>query len=90
MDTEFAKTEEVALDLDQLLADLDTPGKFPEDAIRMCQRHRDVVTPRLIDVMRRAAGLCRQGEQPDGNAHLFALYLVWEFEAAEAGLPFVS
>jgi hypothetical protein len=77
--------EPTALDLDALMADLaDGYGRFPEASLRTCQQHRELVVPRLIEVLRDTTESARQNIAPEGNAHLFAFYLLAEFEAREA------
>jgi hypothetical protein len=73
------------IDLDQLMAELDTGmEEFPEGVLRRAQANRDLVAPRLIEVLRSATAAARNGEVPEGNAHLFALFLLAEFRAREA------
>ena len=62
--------------------------RLPEAALRTCQQHRELVTPRLIEVLEDAARLGKQGIVREGNAHFFAIFLVTEFEAKEA-LPVI-
>jgi hypothetical protein len=71
--------------LDALIGELDAAmGHLPEEALRTCQRHRELVTPRLIDVLAEAVRLGREGTVRAGNAHFFALFLLTEFQAKEA------
>ena len=77
------------VDLDALIGELDAAMDYlPEEALRTCQRHRELVTPRLIDVLAEAARLGREGTAREGNAHFFALFLLAEFQAKEA-LPVI-
>ncbi len=73
-------------ELEAILAQLDAEysGKLPRDAIRAAQRRREEITPGLIDLIRKATETVRGGNTPKGTGHLFALYLVTEFEAQEA------
>ncbi|HUG91637.1 MAG TPA: DUF1186 domain-containing protein, partial [Planctomycetaceae bacterium] len=63
--------------LDEIIAELDLPytGKLPEQAIRAAQQRREEITPRLIELIRKASDAIRAGGSPEGNGHLFALYL---------------
>jgi uncharacterized protein len=73
------------VDLDQLIRELDAAyDRFPEHALRACQQRRDLVTPRLIDVLQEAARVGCEGSIREGNAPLFALMLLAEFQATEA------
>jgi len=73
-------------DLDTILAQLDAEysGKLPRQAIRAAQGRREEITPGLIDLIRKATESVRAGNAPKGNGHLFAMYLLTEFEAQEA------
>ena len=89
--TELASAVEsrTEIDLDALIAALDAGWDvLPEEALRTCQAHRELVTPRLIGVLEEAVGLGREAEFREGNAPLFALFLLAEFESKEA-LPVV-
>lgn len=78
-----------ALDLDAILEELDASySTLPEEALRTCQRERERVTPLLIEVLQDAVHLGQQGIIRDGNAPLFALFLLAEFQASES-LPVV-
>jgi hypothetical protein len=73
------------IDVNQLIDELDDAYTyFPEDTLRACQQHRELVIPRLIDVLREAAELGRDGTEREGNTPFFALYLLAEFQAGEA------
>jgi len=73
-------------DLDTIIAELDAEytSKTPEQALRAAQRRREEITPRLIDLMREATEAVRAGNDPPGDGHLFALFLLTEFEARDA------
>jgi hypothetical protein len=58
--------------------------RLPEEALRTCQRHRELATPRLIAVLQEAARLGKEGQVREGCAHDYALYLLTEFRATEA------
>jgi hypothetical protein len=78
-----------AIDLDDIIRRLDAAyGRLPETALRACQAHREQVTPRLIEVLRHAVRLGQGGAVRRGNAPIFAIFLLAEFEAIEA-LPVV-
>jgi hypothetical protein len=73
--------------MDDIIAELDQVynGKLPEGAIRAAQQRREEITPRLIDLVRKATDAVRSGGRaPPGNGHLFALYLLTEFSARSA------
>src|SRR5579872_2260356 len=74
--------------LDDIIAELDRDcrRKLPESAIRAAQQRREEITPRLIDLIRKATDAVRSGAAPGGDGHLFALYLLTEFRA-KAALP---
>ena len=77
------------VDLDALIRELDAGwDRLPEEALRTCQRHRELVTPRLIEVLQEAGRLGREGIVREGSATTYALYLLTEFRAKEA-LPAV-
>ncbi len=72
--------------LDEIIAELDAEytGTLPEKALRAAQRRRDEITPRLIELLQQATQEVRDGNIPNRNGHLFALYLLTEFRAKEA------
>ncbi len=73
--------------MDEIIAELDQVynGKLPERAIRAAQQRREENTPRLIDLIRKATEAVRSGGgAPPGDGHLFALYLLTEFDAKYA------
>ena len=73
------------LDWDIVRRELDEGlDRLPEQALRTCQRHSELVTPHLIEVLQEAVKLGRGGKVREGNAHFFALFLLTEFEAKEA------
>jgi len=79
------RDQQTALDLDALIRELDAGmDRLPEEALRACQQHCEVVTRRLIEVLQEAVRLGREGTVREGNAHFFALFLLTEFEAKEA------
>ncbi|HEV7280661.1 MAG TPA: DUF1186 domain-containing protein [Pirellulaceae bacterium] len=73
-------------DLVEIMRQLDAgkQGDFPEVALRMSQRHREEITPHLIEAIRSATERARNGDIAEGNAHFFAAYLLTEFQAKEA------
>jgi hypothetical protein len=74
-----------AVNLDQLIADLDSGyERVPSEAIRAAREHRDLIVPRLIEVIREATAAARDGHPPEGDAHFYALFLLTEFQAKEA------
>ena len=76
---------EPALDLDQLIADLDEAiDTVPVEAIRAAQRHRELVIPRFIQLLRESAEKVAAGDRMQGNSQVFAMLLLTEFRATEA------
>ena len=72
---------------DEIIAELCLPhtGRLPVRALRAAQRHRDAMTPRLIEVIRQATESVRKTTSaPQNDGHLFALFLLTEFAAQEA------
>jgi hypothetical protein len=85
----FAGQQPAELDLEAVIRELDAGvDRLPEEALRTCQRHRELVTPRLIEVLAEAVRLGREGTVREGNAHFFALFLLTEFQA-KAALPVI-
>ena len=83
VDTERLADEELV----GLMAELDeADGWLPEGAIVRLRELRDLAVPWLIEALRNATALAREGRTPTGNAHFFALFLLAEFRAKE-GLP---
>ena len=75
----------VELDPESILCEIDAGmDELPEAALRACQRHREVMTPRLIKVIEEAVRLGREGTIRKGNAPLFALFLLTEFQVKDA------
>src|SRR5436305_2223237 len=84
---EMSPAREVSgsVDLDQIISDLDAGyDQLPVEAIRAAREHRELIVPRLVQLIRDAAAAARAGNPPEGNAHFFALFLLTEFEAKEA------
>ena len=71
--------------IDQLVAELDREytGTLPEEALREAQRRREEITPHLVQLIQKATETVRGGENPRGDGHLFALFLLTEFQAKE-------
>lgn len=72
--------------IDQLVAELarEYTGTLPEEALREAQRRREEITPHLVQLIQKAMETVRDGENPRGDGHLFALFLLTEFQAKEA------
>jgi hypothetical protein len=80
-----ASSRTIAAELDRIVADLDAGVKtLPLDALREAREHRDLMVPRLVEVLRNTASAAREGNIPDGNAHFFAIFLLTELQAEEA------
>lgn len=74
-------------DLDRIIAALDVDSLFeiPESAVRAAQRYSTEITPRLIDLLRKAAAIMRNDDdEMPGTGHLLAFLLLTEFRATEA------
>lgn len=72
-------------ELDRIVMALDKVGrKIPVDAIRQAREHRDLMVPRLIRVLRETTSAAAGGYVSKGDAHVFALLLLSEFQAGEA------
>ena len=73
-------------DLDAIIAGLDVEydGKLPAEAISAAQRCREKITPRLIALLQKAMAAARAGKEVLSNGHVFAMYLLAEFQAKEA------
>jgi hypothetical protein len=84
---EAAASRAIDSELDRIVAHLDAGvEKLPIDAIYEAREHRDLMVPRLIEVLRDATAAAREGAVPEGNAHFFAVFLLTEFRAEE-GFP---
>jgi hypothetical protein len=82
---ETAAAHAIAGELDRIVAELDAGfRRLPVEAIHETREHRDLMVPRLIEVIREAAEAARDGDMPEGNAHFFAVFLLTEFQAEEA------
>jgi hypothetical protein len=79
------QTEQMPVNVDDLIRQLDEAyDNYPGQTLRECQRHRELVLPRLIEVLHEAARLGKEAVAREGNAPVFALMLLGEFEAPEA------
>ncbi|MFI5381502.1 MAG: DUF1186 domain-containing protein [Tepidisphaerales bacterium] len=77
----------VPFDPERIIAELNSGRRhLPEGAIREARLHRDVMVPRLIQTIQNATAKVRAGDNLEGNARFFALFLLGEFKARE-GLP---
>lgn len=75
----------IEAELDRIVAELDVGFHvLPEDAIREAREHRDLIVPRLIQVLQDVVAQARAGKIPEGQAHFFAVFLLTEFQAKEA------
>lgn len=85
-DISHSETSQAAsIDLDAIIRELDAGiDELPEVALRQCQRHSELVTPRLIETIEEATRLGKEGTVREGNAHFFALLLLTEFRAKQA------
>jgi hypothetical protein len=77
------------VDVEQLIRELDAAyNNFPEATLRACQANRELVIPRLIEVLEHTVRVGQEGAVRVGNTPIYALFLLAEFEALEA-LPLV-
>ena len=58
--------------------------ELPVAAIREVQEHRDIFAPRLMGSLEQAVSRVRNGDEPEGEASFFALFLLTELEVPEA------
>lgn len=78
-----------SIDVDQLIRELDAAyNRLPEEALRACQANRELVTPRLIEVLQDTVRVGQEGAVRTGNAPIYAMFLLAEFEASES-LPVI-
>jgi len=77
----------IAAELDRIVAELDAGiGRLPVKAIREVREHRDLMAPKLIQVIKDATSAAQAGNVPRGNAHFFAVFLLTELQVTE-GFP---
>jgi hypothetical protein len=89
LSTRSDSIESPAIDLDEIIRQLDAAyNRLPKNALHACQAHRELAIPRLINVLQDAVRLGQDGAVRAGNAPIFALFLLAEFEATES-LPVV-
>lgn len=75
----------IKTELDRIVTELDASGRIlPVGAIREAREHRDLMVPRLTQVLREAITAAREGNIPQGNAYFIGLFLLTEFQAREA------
>jgi hypothetical protein len=80
-----AAVHAIDAELDRIVAELDEGvERLPEEAIREAREHRQLMVPRLMQVLKEAISAARAGERPKGNAPFLALFLLAEFKAQEA------
>ena len=84
MDLELISATENAIDPEALVQSLHGKNGLPEEALRKCQRHRELVTPYLIRSIEEANARVRAGGESETEAPWIAYYLLWEFRAKEA------
>lgn len=75
----------IEIGLGSIVRDLRVPdGVLPEKAIRQAQKHRELIVPRLIQIIEEAAATATLDEPYEDNGHFFAVFLLAEFQAREA------
>jgi hypothetical protein len=82
---DVAASRVIAAELDRLVASLNSgEEKLPVEAIAEVREHRDLMIPKLIEVLRDVTSAARAGDARKGNAHFFAIFLLTEFRAEES------
>jgi hypothetical protein len=82
--TEFSG-QASAVDLDQIVADLDSHKlEVVERGIRAAQANREAIVPKLIEAIRTATHRAQAGDIPPGGSQMLAAILLAEFQAREA------
>ena len=82
---DVAASRAIAAELDRIVNEFDAgDNKLPVDTIQEVREHRDLMVPRLIELLREVTSAARDGDIRDGNAHFFAIFLLTEFKAKEA------
>ena len=82
---DVAASNAIAAELDRIVDELDAAdNKLPVDAIREVREHRDLMVPKLIELLREVTSAACGGDVRDGNAHFFAIFLLTELQAEEA------
>src|SRR4051812_728250 len=85
MDEVAATPEPESVDIDAIIKGLQTDFHvLPEAAIRLAQRHREAVVPRLIEEIRQGIAAVKANEGAKHNGPFLSLFLLWEFKAKEA------
>jgi len=80
----FNKKPTQAFDLEIVLREISEPfTEFPSDAVRWARKHREEITPHLIQILEDLPTFAAENEV-DGNGHTIALFLLTEFGAREA------
>lgn len=80
-----AASNAIEAELDRIVRELDAGvKKLPVEAILETREHRDLMIPKLIEMLRDDTAAARRGDLPEGNAHFFAIFLLTEFQAEEA------
>lgn len=80
----FSQETAHALDLETVLREISEPfTEFPSDAVRWARKHREEITPHLIQILEDLPTFAAENEV-DGNGHTIALFLLTEFGAREA------
>jgi hypothetical protein len=76
-------------DLQLQINELDAArDELPVAAIEELRNNREQAIPLLIEALRQAIEQARAGRSPEGQAHFFAFFLLWEFKARQA-LPVI-
>ncbi len=78
-------TRLIESELDRIIHELDEGvDVLPVEAMQEVRDHRDLMLPRLIDVLKETTRDAQRDLLPDGNSHFFALFLLPELQAEEA------
>ena len=81
-----ASPEQIPINLDQTIAEINNPleGHLPVAAIRAAQANRELMIPKLIELLASETKRVKQGDQTESSGATIALFLLAEFNAKEA------
>ncbi|MGD9723094.1 MAG: DUF1186 domain-containing protein [Pirellulales bacterium] len=85
MSSDVQVSGELDATLDRIMALLSADtDKLPEEGILEARRHREAIISRLIESIQAATAVAAAGDRPEHWSHLYALFLLAEFQAKEA------
>src|SRR5665213_2906480 len=83
--------ERMMMTIPEILKELETyTGRFPLDAMKAAIEQREAITPELLRIVEAVAEDTAIGVNQDYMAHLFALYLLAQFQEKRAYPPIVK